>query len=207
MSDQRFYVYIIESPSADDLLVNRLEGRVLSEALGVSGIDCNYQLAANPQTFNQSITLNLESIFMQDSYRRIPVLHISAHGNHQGVALTDNSFIPWENFYQRLLDINNKFNGNLLVSVSACFGAFAGQLITPNRPSPCFALIGPTMETELSDLAIGYSALYHNIKKTWNLEVAFNAMKIASGNQRFNLTLGNQANYNYQQSTQNFFRV
>ncbi|CAV19065.1 Hypothetical protein VS_1882 [Vibrio atlanticus] len=197
MKDPRFYVYLIESPSAQDLLESALEGRTLTEALHVSGIDCSYYLAANYQTFDQALGQRLENTLFSDGHRRLPIIHISAHGNPQGMAFTDGTFIAWDALYHRLLNLNERFNGGLIVSVSACFGAYANQLLKPNQRPPFFALVGPTNSIALSDLAIGYAAFYHNIKKFWNIESAFNAMKMASGNHEFQITYGN-AQQSYQ---------
>lgn len=199
MNDHRFYVYIVESPSADDLFNNALEGRTLTEALRVSGIDYNYLVTANFNTFNIALGQNLESTLFHDGHKRSPIIHISAHGSPDGIAFTNGESITWESLYQRLADLNQRFSGGLIVSVSTCFGAFAERLLMPNRPAPFFALVGPTTSIELSDLAIGFSSFYHNIKKYWDINIAFNAMKTASGNQNFNLKFSQPMPLNYQQ--------
>ncbi|MEZ9533141.1 hypothetical protein CSB62_16885 [Vibrio splendidus] len=205
MRDHRFYVYVIESPSPQDLLNGSLEGRVLSESLNVSRIDSSYQLAVDEQTFEQAIGSNLNSIFWQDNYKRTPILHISAHGNQEGIALTNGAFIPWENFRNRLSEINSHFNGNLLVSLSACHGAYASRLSGAFGLTPYFALVGPTDITDLSDLAIGYSSFYHVIRKTWDLNQALNALKVSSCNNSFDMVYGTQFDHNYHKAMNSYF--
>ncbi len=73
--NERFYVYMIESPSPRDLLDQGLEGYVLTQALRLSSIECVYHVAANHQAFTECLYGRFDAAMRVDGYRRIPALH------------------------------------------------------------------------------------------------------------------------------------
>ena len=49
------FVYIVESPSDVDMLDGRAEGRLLTEALSLTGIKSVYKMAVSKETFVRSL--------------------------------------------------------------------------------------------------------------------------------------------------------
>jgi hypothetical protein len=87
-TNDRFFVHIIESPADFDLLDGRTEGRVLLEALNLSSVPAAYSLVTTRTTLDEALGNRL--IQAADYYKRIPILHLSLHGNSQGIELTEN---------------------------------------------------------------------------------------------------------------------
>ena len=86
MSPINGFVHIIKSPSSIDLLDGRTEGRVLSEALHLTEIPHWYSLAADRTMLLEALGPRLAAAWHQ--WRRFPILHLSMHGDAQGIALT-----------------------------------------------------------------------------------------------------------------------
>lgn len=186
-----FYVYVVESPSSRDLLEGALEGRVLYQALSLTGIDCTYSIAADTPMFREALGPRLVEKLRADNFQRWPILHLSAHGCREGIALTNEShFVTWSELMHAFRLLNMALQGRLMLAVSSCYGSFAAFEAFAPGDDPFFSLVGPENEAPVSDLAIGFSAFYHVLSKTWDLRTAYEAMKVASHNNSFKLHLG-----------------
>mgnify|MGYP000226890840 CR=1 FL=1 len=116
----KYFVHIVESPSAKDLLNARTEGHLLTEALSLAGIISSYNLATDYSTFLEALGPRLYEV-MQET-KGTPILHLSTHGNEEGIELTDHTFIKWHVLRELLLPINKVLNGGLVVCMSSCSG-------------------------------------------------------------------------------------
>lgn len=85
----RAFVYMVESPAPGDLFDGRTEGRMLSEAPRLADIRTEYRLATNLKMFDIAIIGQFLQMARESKERALPMLHISAHGNTEGLALTD----------------------------------------------------------------------------------------------------------------------
>jgi hypothetical protein len=186
-----FYVYMVESPSSRDLLEGNLEGRVLCQALSLTGIDSTYSIVADTPTFREALGPRLVTKLQADQFARWPIIHLSAHGCRDGIALTNaDHFVPWSDLMNSFRSLNLALGGRLMLAVSSCYGSFAAFEALAPGSDPFFSLVGPDNEVPVSDLAIGFAAFYHVLSKTWDLTKAYEAMKIASHNSAFKLHLG-----------------
>lgn len=193
---EHFFVHVVESPSSSDLLNNMVEGFVLYQALCTSRIDAGFLLAVNENSFWEAIGERLLSRIAADKFQRWPVLHLSAHGDRNGIALTNGQRLTWDTLGKYFRDLNQLLGGRLIVAMSSCEGAWAIKAAFKS-PVPFFAVVGPTCKIDLSDLAIGFSAFYHILSKKWNLQTSLDAMKVASGNENFYLKEGEKAKRDY----------
>jgi hypothetical protein len=82
------FVYVIESPSDTDLLDGRMEGRSLCESLQLAGIPHAYSLVTSQRTLSEALSTRIAEA-MKKFPGRYPILHLSLHGNSNGVALTN----------------------------------------------------------------------------------------------------------------------
>jgi len=117
----------------------------------------------------------------------IPILHISAHGNSEGVQLSDKTVIPWAILRQFLAPINTALNHGLLICLSCCEG-YSGTrmaMFIEDEGYPFYAIVANSEEPLWSDTAVAYSAFYHLLSKGEFIVDAVKAMRIASGNQTF----------------------
>ena len=117
-TEPRFHVYIVESPGPLDLYDDRTEGALLQKALTLAGVRSTLRLAVNEETFRKAMTScvdlagHVSGVF----------LHLSVHGNSQGIQLTDGRILTWEVLKKILLPINSALGNSLILCMSTCEG-------------------------------------------------------------------------------------
>ncbi len=180
--DRNFFVYVIESPSAPDLYHRRSEGDVLAQTLRLSGITCVSRCAISKAAFQAAIMIGLKEEMAQLS-QWVPIVHISCHGNSNGIQLSSGECIAWHELANLLVPINNAFSNNLVVAMSCCNGYSGVQMamIDDDTPLPYLALIGTSESPTWSDTVVAFSAFYHRIRKSVHISEAVQAMSSASG--------------------------
>jgi len=183
-------VYIIESPSDRDIFNGQYEGRTLTDALQIAKIHFDYYLTVSKQTFVEAIA-NMKEIIQEGIY---PLLHLSTHGNQDGIELTDKTFIKWDELKKYLEPINNSLNQNLCFGISSCSGFMACKMaMNYSMRLPFFALVGPTKEIPINDVTKAFVTFYFNLlKKKSSGKDAVEAMKIASHNENFDIALAEE---------------
>jgi hypothetical protein len=182
----RFFVFVIESPSPVDLYHRRSEGEIILQALNLNQIDCIVKTAVNFEAFEACLKIGLkESMdFLTD---KLPILHISAHGNSNGLQLSSGETIDWSNLRQLLAPINQALNNNLLVCLSCCEG-YSGTrmaMFVEDQGYPFYGIVANSENPVWSETAVAYLTFYHLVAKGEDLVDAVNAMRIASGNKYF----------------------
>lgn len=183
------FLYIIESPSPDDLLDGRTEGRVLSEALNLAGIPHSYSIAVDERTLDEALDKRLIEAWTK--HQQPPILHLSMHGDTNGVALTNGAILKWDQLRQKLLPIMRVMPNGLLICMSSCFGFAGCRLAMYSDHEPHFwALIGHTDSVDWADAAIAYVTFYHRFFKGHTVAACVEAMKVASGDSRFDVAVG-----------------
>lgn len=194
------FVYIIESPSAEDLLEERAEGRVLSEMLDLAGIPYSYNLVTNAETWNIALGSRLQDAY-NDYPGRVPILHLSMHGNDDksGVVLTDNTVFLWNQLKKELTPLNNQMEGSLLICMSSCFGAYGRRMAQDNSTDyPFYALVGSNNEVYWEDAAVAYITFYHLLFKGISIDDCVDKMKLASHNNDFGVRRGSEIKETWQ---------
>ncbi len=103
--------------------------------------------------------------------RKIPLLHIEAHGGPNVLKLSSDNEIYWTELTEPFTKINIATHNNFVVVVSACFGAHVMSTIRIGElgRSPIFAAIGPLEEVKSQEIELGYQAFYHELLKTENI--------------------------------------
>jgi len=190
MEKKHCVIYIIESPSAKDLYNSYCEGYLLTAGLRLIDMPYEYHVTADALTFISAIN-KLKSVIKN----KVPFLHISAHGDKNGIQLTDKTFIEWNELKEVLIPINVAMDNYLCICISSCSGFHASKMAWNILGKlPFYGLVGPTKEIPLADMAIAYIVFYHNffIKNIPGFK-ALEAMQIASGNKNFKLILGQEA--------------
>jgi hypothetical protein len=198
---RKFHVYIIESPSAVDLYHKRFEGESLQKTLQLSGIDSSNRLAVNLESFKAAFYVGFKEYFETNSTP--PFIHISAHGNSEGIELTSKERVGWEDLKLLLLPVNKVLKGGLLVSMSSCHGSSGCRMAMNDDDFPFAAVIGSTGSPTWSETNIGYSAFYHLFHKGNDLTDCLKGMKTASGNSDFTLISSKTARQSYLEVIQN----
>ncbi len=199
-ADQRikFFVFVIESPSAVDLYHRRSEGEIVRQAVELNGIHCIVKTAISPTAFNACLKVGLsEAMAALPGF--IPLLHISAHGDSNGIQLSDGYVMSWEELKTHLRPVNQALGGSLVVCMSSCEG-YSGIRMAMNLDEtdlPYFALVGCGSKPTGGETAVGYATLYHQLWRGEHIAEAVQAMRIASGNQLFFLEHAEKSRQGY----------
>ena len=152
----KFFVFVIESPSAPDLYHRRSEGDLVRQAVELNNLVCVVKTAISLQAFEACLKIGLVDA-MKAHPDSIPLLHISAHGDGEGIQLSDGFCISWRDLREHLRPVNKALGGSLIVCMSSCKG-YAGTRMAmfPSDPElPYFALIGCGGEPTWSETAVG----------------------------------------------------
>ena len=183
------FVFILESPSDEDLLEERMEGKALSTAFNLASIPHTYNLVATKKAFTTALSWRLHEAIK--SHQKAPILHISMHGNDDGVALTNGDFISWDDLRKELTPLLNNMGGGLLICMSSCYGTSGCRMaMHEDIVYPFWALIGNSKATMWADAAVAYITFYHQFFKGIQVEEAVTAMKVASGDSNFMIFSG-----------------
>ncbi len=193
-----FFVFVIESPSASDLYHRRSEGDVIKQAVALNGIHCVVKTAISLEAFNACLKLGIVEE-MQAHKGFLPLLHISAHGNQDGIQLSDGHMMQWQELKELLKPLNKALGGSLVVCMSSCEG-YAGikmAMDTDETEAPYLALIGCNAKPTWGETTIGFATLYHQLSTGRHISDASHAMRVASGNDRFFLEHAENTRQNF----------
>ncbi|WP_155724811.1 hypothetical protein [Stutzerimonas stutzeri] len=198
------FVFIVDSPSAEDLYGGYTIGMALRDALIAVKIPCEYKLTTDAQRFYTALNQGLhEAVVKRQTWPQTnayPLLHLCMHGNTSGVAFTDGNLIGWSQLRQ-LLSAHDAIKGHPpFVCMASCNGFDAVHMASASD-TPFSFLVGNTQIVGQSDLTVGYLAFYHQlVYRNANVEQAVIAMRAASGNHNFVYQTGEQVrNYKIQE--------
>lgn len=194
----KFFVFVIESPSAQDLYHRRGEGDIIRNAVELNGIKCIVKTAISRVAFEACLKIGLaEEMKMLPGY--VPLLHVSAHGNNEGIQLSDGYLMTWDELKSHLRPLNKALGGSLVICMSSCEG-YSGikmAMTTDDNELPYLALIGCGAMPTWGETAVGYATLYHQLWRGEHIADAVAAMRIASGNEMFFLEHASQSRRAY----------
>jgi len=184
-----FRVYIIESPSPSDLLLQRQEGHMLASILSLADVPSENLLPSNLETLID--VLRVIPKHAKQDLKRLPIIHISAHGNADGMSLTSGEIVTW-NWLSKAIGIINKainmeFAQGLSVCLSTCNGFEMYKRALLEEEPPCDIIIGANEPVSWPESAIAFATFYHLFRLGREPEYAVNAMKVASGCDKFAL--------------------
>ncbi|WP_072688639.1 hypothetical protein [Acinetobacter baumannii] len=190
------FVYIVDSPSSQDLFNGYSIGMALRDALDAIRIPCIYTLATNKQTFEQALQQKLQSSIFQyqtsPSVNAYPFIHLCMHGANEGIALTDNSYLNWSELRKNLFYHNQIKGYDPMVCMASCNG-INGASMAHAYDSVFNVLIGNTDAVLQSDVTVAYLAFYNQIfNKNATLDQAIAAMRNATGDHNFYYSVGQQ---------------
>jgi hypothetical protein len=194
----KFFVFVVESPSPVDLYHRRSEGEIIRQTVNLNQIPCIVRTAVNLEAFVASLKIGLPEE-MKSYEGLIPILHISAHGDSEGLQLSDGTVIPWSNLRQLLTPINAALNNGLLVCLSCCEG-YSGTrmaMFVEDEGRPFYAIVANSGKPLWSDTAVAYLTFYHLLSKGEFIVNAVEAMRAASGNHAFWVETAEKARQGY----------
>lgn len=194
----KFFVYVIESPSAVDLYHRRSEGDVLRQAINLNQIPCTLHLTVNVEAFVAAIRIGLHEA-MESLPNLVPILHISAHGFSEGIQLSSGETILWNQLRELLIPVNQALSGALIVCMSTCEGYSGGRMamVVDSTDHPFFAIVGNGGKPTWPETAVAFATLYHLIANGRTILDSVAAMRTASGNENFFVTTAEESKQAY----------
>jgi hypothetical protein len=187
-------VYIIESPSQQDVQEKRKEGLALNQALDLADVPNLLFNVKDKQALQR--VFEVAVLDVQHTKDRIGSInfHFSMHGSSKGIRLTSDEFLTWRELYDLIKAFNDKIGyaeahwapgrkysfANLHFSV--CQGYEAVEMAQYGEESPFTTLLGPTRDVEWSDSLVAFVTYYHlTIHKQYGFKEAVRVMNYASG--------------------------
>jgi hypothetical protein len=193
----QLFVYIIESPSDADIYHKRFEADLLEKVCALTGAS----------SFSRPVVSEIAFKFALKDFKdqvlsgpvAMPILHISAHGNSEGIEITGGTFIPWSKLKEELVPINKALGGILILCMSSCEGLAACQMAMSleDKDPPFLVMVGSSSQPTWSETAVAYLAFYHHLQKGSSAPVAVTAMRAASGNNNFFVNTAEEARQGY----------
>lgn len=187
-------VYVIESPSPEDLLERRDEGEALARTLGLAEIEVHYFLAANEEMVEAAFERIATHVKERPDWAvAMPWIHFSAHGHEEGLELTDGQLLYWPVLTRMLKKLHKAIGPVALpeeyiqtmpkasLSLSSC-GAFIQYRDSLAAELPVQSLVGSDRDIGWCQSLIAFSTFYYQalFQKT-GAQRAVDIMNIAAG--------------------------
>lgn len=142
-------VFFIESLQPEDEGNGRFEGSYLSGILGLHGKHPIYRYVRTRHDFEQAV-----AEFGNSDCR---YLHISAHGEAEGMNTTNGEEIDFDELAGLLRP--HLHNRRLFLSACSMVHKDLAEEIMPD--SGCYSLVGPTEDIRFTDSAVVWTSMYH----------------------------------------------
>lgn len=168
-------IYIIEWLSAGDAKT----GWELFDELQPIGlasnppIDVSFERVRTRDDFIASIRTIQEDF---RTTRRLPLLHIEAHGFLDGISSSEGDEVRWPEFMTELVPLNQLTQLRLFVVLAACEGFWGLQMAQPVGRAAFLALLGPRRPVSAGSLSEALLVFYRSIFHDRNGDAAFKAM-------------------------------
>jgi hypothetical protein len=168
-------IYVIESLAPGELR----SGRELYDSILMPATHANEGLQAEYHDVRTSADLHrvLRRVAEECAERnRGPILHLEAHGDPNGLALADGSYLPWTALTPQLVVMNRACRMNLMVLAMMCKGWDLTVALMPNDRAPVFMLIGPPDAVSGAAIQGTTKRFYSTLVTKWDLNDALNSM-------------------------------
>ncbi|MBK6446473.1 MAG: hypothetical protein IPO39_05855 [Bacteroidetes bacterium] len=105
-----------------------------------------------------------------------PVLHIEAHGSTDGIQLTSNEIITWDEIVPYFQKINLLLSNLLVINLGVCYGISLISKIDPEDRAPFRALVGATKEIRETEILVAFEAFYDKLFFSFDFESCLKLM-------------------------------
>lgn len=184
-------IFIIESPSAEDIKDDRKEGHALSEILRLANIQNSYRQVANSNELEAALGSIATEVNSHKNKFGAITLHFSFHANEDGFRLTSQEIVKWSVFFGSIKKFEDRLGyiaapgikiAPVNLNFSACKGYNAVKIKPMGETCPYFMLVGPTENVDWSDSLLAFATYYHNtIHKRKGNKEAVALMNIVNG--------------------------
>jgi len=91
-----------------------------------------------------------------------PILHLEMHGFENGIQLTSNEYVRWDELLPIFREINILLSNNLTIMMSMCMGITMAFDIDTSKQAPFNMIIGTIRDISGIELFNGYDSFYDN---------------------------------------------
>ncbi len=164
-------IFIIESPSNDDIEKGWEESKALSQNLKLAGIKNTSFTVSGIESFEESLANISKEVKRDKRDFGAITLHFSMHGTKDGLQFTNDEFLDWKNFYLLIKNFNEyigylTFKGKNIPPVnlnfSVCYAFYAIAIKNMGVESPYQMLVAPTSPIHWADSILAFETFYHN---------------------------------------------
>jgi hypothetical protein len=139
---------------------SRCEGRVLSEMLKLIGIESGYRMVRTMHEWENALREFTTHVKQKGL---TPLLHISMHGNEDGLALTDGSLITPDELGSQFRRVKTCLNGRLITCLSACSGFFPAAYACRGDVPFGMLLAAPVRPVSWDEAAVWFCVFYYRL--------------------------------------------
>ncbi len=185
-------VYIIESPSDDDIFNDQREGPTLVNALNLFKIDSFYRLCITEKALIRAlyelseIPKSYRCKTTGEDVRNYVYIHLSAHGNKVGFGLSNGEFISWfellkliEKYWCKNEYISNGNIGYGALCLSSCEGAWIKDALNQFEKWPIVGAIATPKSIPWENALTGWITYYH-LQNTITIPGRQNSFEVVS---------------------------
>lgn len=155
-------IYILESLVNEWRTGQELYDSIIKTKGGSAKIDSELLQISNKQEWESTMVRIVDEV---KSTKIVPIIHLELHGSsdHDGIVLSSNELVSWEEFIEGMRQINIQTENNLLVTMGVCFGMDILRHISFLKPSPFFCIIASLEVLVNEDIYIRYSEFYNEL--------------------------------------------
>lgn len=175
---KEFGLIIIESLRADDDKTGQklFDAIIKYKTFEEPNLKRELHLVTTKQQFLETLELIYKKVCDDLLF---PILHIEAHGYHDGLQLTSGEIISWDECMPSLRKINIVIENTLIIMLAACKGGTLGFRPSTSDRAPFRAVIGSLRDISPVDLLTAFEAFYTNYFFSLNPDISVPAMNEA----------------------------
>lgn len=125
------------------------------------------------EEFENALRCTLESLKTGD----ILTLQIEAHGNDNGIVLSNGDIISWKHFYDLIRPINIEIGHLLIVVMAMCKSIAMISSIDPLKRAPYRAFVCTTRDVTAEEIVNAFSAFYQEYFNMLDIVKAMKALQ------------------------------
>jgi hypothetical protein len=135
-----------------------------------------------------------------DPRHAVPYIHISCHGNKNGLVIGESEQMSWRALSEALLPLLETTDYHLALSLSSCWGYRGGELAYVmsedyRKRRPYYSLVGPTKKERIPELLATFAEFYRQLFVSYRKLKT--AVKLANevGPAKLDFTKGSRVRY------------
>lgn len=140
-------------------------------------LDCKYKNIRTASEFKSY----LEELQKSVNSEGVPILHISMHGDENGLQLSSGECIDWEELTPSIVQLNIATKNNLLITMAACYGLFITFVNSTKYDRSAFwCVLGRSDSHSGGDFTNDYERFYRTLLQSSNFGDAILAINGAN---------------------------